>query len=58
MFYLNENLSCKSLTTETDNLTETIFLDVMCRVPNGYLWVVTNHQVKAKKILSVIYLRL
>ena len=28
MFYVNENLPCKSLTTETDNLTETIFLEV------------------------------
>ena len=28
MFYVNESLPCKSLTTETDNLTETIFLEV------------------------------
>ena len=28
MFYMNENLPCKSLTTEIDNLTETIFLEV------------------------------
>ena len=28
MFYVNENLPCKSLTTEVDNLTETIFLEV------------------------------
>ena len=28
MFYVNENLPCKSLTTEIDNLTETIFLEV------------------------------
>ena len=26
MFYVNENLPCKSLTTKVDNLTETIFL--------------------------------
>ena len=48
MFYVNENLPCKSLTTEIDNLTEISFLKSMFRVPNGYLWVVTNHQVKAK----------
>ena len=29
MFYVNENLPCKSLTTETDNMTETIFLKVI-----------------------------
>ena len=28
MFYVNENLPCKNLTTEIDNLTETIFLEV------------------------------
>ena len=28
MFYVDENLPCKSLTTEIDNLTETIFLEV------------------------------
>ena len=28
MFYVNENLPCKSLTTEIDDLTETIFLEV------------------------------
>ena len=28
MFYVNENLPCKSLTTKIDNLTETIFLEV------------------------------
>ena len=28
MFYVNENLPCKSLTIEIDNLTETIFLEV------------------------------
>ena len=28
MFYVNENLPCKILTTEIDNLTETIFLEV------------------------------
>ena len=28
MFYVNENLPCKKLTTEIDNLTETIFLEV------------------------------
>ena len=28
MFYVNKNLPCKSLTTEVDNLTETIFLEV------------------------------
>ena len=28
MFYVNENLPCKSLTTEDDNLAETIFLEV------------------------------
>ena len=28
MFYVNESLPCKSLTTETDNLTETNFLEV------------------------------
>ena len=28
MFCVNENLLCKSLTTEIDNLTETIFLEV------------------------------
>ena len=28
MFYVNENLLCKSLTTELDNLTDTIFLEV------------------------------
>ena len=28
MFYVNENLPCKSLTTEIDNLTETIILEV------------------------------
>ena len=28
MFYVNENLCCKSLNTEIDNLTETIFLEV------------------------------
>ena len=28
MFYVDENLLCKSLTTEIDNLTETIFLEV------------------------------
>ena len=28
MFYVNENLLCKSLTTEIDNLTENIFLEV------------------------------
>ena len=27
MFYVNENLPCKSLTTEIDNLLETIFLE-------------------------------
>ena len=30
MFYVNENLPCKILTTEIDNLTETIFLEVNC----------------------------
>ena len=55
MFYMNENLLNKSLTTEIDNLTETIFLEVtMFRVSNGYLWVDTNHQVKTKTFLSVI----
>ena len=28
MFCVNENLPCKSLTTEIDNLTETIFLEL------------------------------
>ena len=28
MFCMNENLPCKSLTTETDNSTETIFLEI------------------------------
>ena len=28
MFYVNENLPCKSLTTGIDNLTETTFLEV------------------------------
>ena len=28
MFYVNENLPCKSLTTKIDNLTETIFFGV------------------------------
>ena len=28
MFYVNENLLCKSLATEIDNLTESIFLEV------------------------------
>ena len=28
MFYVNENLPCKNLTTEVDNLIETIFLEV------------------------------
>ena len=28
MFYVNKNLPCKSLTTETDNLAEAIFLEV------------------------------
>ena len=28
MLYVNSNLACKSLTTEIDNLTETIFLEV------------------------------
>ena len=28
MFYVNENIPCKSLTTKMDNLTETIFLEV------------------------------
>ena len=28
MFYVNENLPCKSLTTEIENLSETIFLEV------------------------------
>ena len=28
MFYVNENLLCKSLTTEINNLTETIILEV------------------------------
>ena len=28
MFYVNENFRCKSLNTEIDNLTETIFLEV------------------------------
>ena len=28
MFYVNESLPSKSLTTEIDNLTETIFLEV------------------------------
>ena len=28
MFYINENLRCKNLTTNIDNLTETIFLEV------------------------------
>ena len=28
MSYMNENLPCKSLTTEIDNLTENIFLEV------------------------------
>ena len=28
MSYVNENLPCKSLTTEIDNLTETIFLEI------------------------------
>ena len=28
MFYVNENLPRKSLTTEIDNLTETMFLEV------------------------------
>ena len=55
LFYMNENLPYKSLTTEIDKLTETIFLEVN---PNGYLWVVTNHQIKTKNFLSVIYLRL
>ena len=27
VFYVNENLPCKSLTTKIDNLTETIFLE-------------------------------
>ena len=28
MFYVNENLPCKSLTTKIDNLTGTIFVEV------------------------------
>ena len=28
MFYVNENLPCKSLTTKIENMTETIFLGV------------------------------
>ena len=31
MFCVNENLPCKSLTTEIDSLTETIFLEVNVR---------------------------
>ena len=33
MFYVNENLPCKSLTTEIDNLSETIFLEVNVQSP-------------------------
>ena len=58
MFYVNENLPCKSLTAEIDNLPETIFLEVNVQSPNGYLRVITNHEVKTKIFLSVIYLRL
>ena len=58
MFYANQNLPCKRLTTEIDNLTETIFLEVNVQSSSGYLWVVTNHQVKTKNFSSVIYLRL
>ena len=56
MFYVNENLPCKSLTTKIDNLTETIFLEF--NVQTSKLWVVTNHQAKTKNFSSVIYLRL
>ena len=31
IFYVSDNLRCKSLTTEIDNLTETIFLEVNVR---------------------------
>ena len=58
IIYVNENLPCKRLTTEIDNLTETIFLEVNVQSSSGYLWVVTNHQVKTKNFSSVIYLRL
>ena len=58
IFYVNENLPCKSLATEIDNLIELSFLESMFRVPNGHLWIVTNHQVKSKNFLLVIYLRL
>ena len=53
MLYVNQNLPCKSLTTEIDNLTESIFLEVNVQVPNGYLWVVTNRQVKTKNFLFI-----
>ena len=35
MFYVNENLPRKSLTTEIDNLTETMFLEVKVQ---SYKW--------------------
>ena len=56
LFYVNENIPCKSLTEKIDNLTEAIFLEV--RAPSGFLWVVTNLQVKTKNFSSVIYVRL
>ena len=32
MFYVNEDLMCKRLTSEIDNLTETIFLEVNVKI--------------------------
>ena len=57
MFYVNENLPRKSLPAKIENLTES-FLKSVSVVPSGYLWVVTNAQIKRKNFLSVIYLRL
>ena len=35
MFYVNENIPCKSLTTKIDNLTETIFLEANVQSSKG-----------------------
>ena len=53
MFYVNENLPRKSLTTEIDNLLETVFVEVNVQSSK---WLVGCY--KTKNFLLVIYLRL
>ena len=57
MFCVNENLHCKSLTTEIHNLTETIFLEVNVQ-SNKWLFVVCYKQPNQTEEFFISNLRL